>query len=200
MKWAKWGLVSVLVIAAVVVFSTKVFQKKYTYYYYPEWNAYYDLKHKNYIYSIDGGKTWDTINNASNNVANTLGEKVVLRTSSSEIWMDNAEHRQRYGGILNDLVGGFLKTGEDKRVIKKKMITKDSSKTDITIDSITSDSLNDVEKWVHETTAQENTAKEKKDNGKEKNDEEVNSSTEEKNNTTEGRINTSETSSDSTAQ
>src|SRR5215218_9867234 len=98
MKWAKWGLVFLLVIGAAVVFSTKVFQKKHTYYYYPEWNAYYDVKNKNYIYSIDGGKTWDTIINSSNTVANTLGEKIVLRSSSSEIWMDNAKHREQYGG------------------------------------------------------------------------------------------------------
>ena len=33
MKWWKWGLVAMFVIAAVVVlFSTKTFQKKYTFY------------------------------------------------------------------------------------------------------------------------------------------------------------------------
>ena len=111
MKWVKWSLALVVAVAAVVVFSTNVFQKKYTYYYYPEWNAYYDVQHKNYIYSIDGGKTWDTITNSSNAVVNTLGDKIVLRTTSSEIWTENAEHRQQYGGTLNDLVGGFLKTG-----------------------------------------------------------------------------------------
>ena len=166
MKWVKWGLVLVLAVAAVVVFSTNVFQKKYTYYYYPEWNAYYDVQHKNYIYSIDGGKTWDTITNSSNAVVNTLGDKIVLRTTSSEIWTENAEHRQQYGGTLNDLVGGFLKTGEDKRVKKKKNNTEENNKMEkVAIDSTNRDSTDEIEQWVHETTIQENTAIDKKGDG-----------------------------------
>jgi hypothetical protein len=162
MKWLKWSLVSILVVAAVVVFSTKVFPKKYTYYYYPEWNAYYDVAHKNYIYSIDGGKTWDTITNSSNEVANTLGKKVTLHSSSAEIWLNNAEHRQHYGGTLNDLVGGFLKTGEDKRTITKKNLVKDSSKINLDKTDSTIHDSNAIEEWVHETTNEENAAKENK--------------------------------------
>jgi hypothetical protein len=164
MKWVKWGLLSALVIAAVVVFSERIFLKKYTYYYYPEWNAYYDVNHKNYIYSVDGGKTWDTITNSSNTVANTLGEKVVIHTRSPEIWLENTEHRRQYGGMLNDIVGEFLKTGEDKKTIKKKNTEKDSSKTVTAItDSTVSDSIGEIENWIHETTIQANTTKEKKE-------------------------------------
>jgi hypothetical protein len=166
MKWVKLGFVSVLVIAAIIVFSAKVFQKKQTYYYYPEWNAYYDVQHKNYIYSIDGGKTWDTITNSSNTVASTLGEKIQLRSSSAEIWRDNAEHRTKYGGELNDLVGIFLQSGEDKRVKKKKNSTAENNKTEkFKPDSINTDSVNEIEQWVHETTIQENTAIDKKGDG-----------------------------------
>jgi hypothetical protein len=142
MKWLKWGLVGVLVVAAVVVFSAKLFHKQYTFYYYPEWNAYYDVRNKYYIYSIDGGKTWDTITNSSNTVTNTLGEKIVLHSNSPEIWMENEQHRNQYGGTSNDLVGGFLKTGEDKRPIKKKSTDKDS------IDSVSNTQLR-----AHETCA-----------------------------------------------
>ena len=168
MKWVKWGLVSVLVIAAVIVFSAKAFQKKQTYYYYPEWNAYYDLQHKNYIYSIDGGKTWDTITNSSAVVTNTLGKKIVIRSNSAEIWMDNPEHRKIYGGELNDLVGNFLQSGEDKRARKKKNMTEENSKIErAEADSINNDSLNEFEHWVHESTIHENAAKDKKDNEEE---------------------------------
>lgn len=160
MKWVKWSLAIVLVVTAAVVFSAKLFQKKYTFYYYPEWNAYYDVHYKNYIYSIDGGKTWDTITNSSENVANTLGERIVLHSTSPEIWTENAVHRDKYGGTLNDLVGMFLQTGEDERKIKKKNTGKDSSySVSNNIDSVKSDSIEEVEKWVKETHTQEKSAK-----------------------------------------
>jgi hypothetical protein len=159
MKWVKW----VLVIAAVIVFSAKVLQKRQAYYYYPEWNAYYDIKRKNYIYSIDGGKTWDTITNSSNAVASTLGEKIVLHSNSAEIWRDNAEHRRLYGGELNDLVGIFLQSGEDKRVGKKKNTAAESKAEIINRDSIHNDSTNEIEQWIQESTIQQNAAKDKKD-------------------------------------
>ena len=162
MKWIKWGLVVVLIIAAVVVFSTKIFQKKYTFYYYPEWNAYYDVQHKNYIYSIDGGKTWDTISNSSNTVSNTLGRHIILRTSSPEIWLENAVHRNEYGGTLNDLVGNFLKTGEDERPTKKKAYKDSSAYAKARADSLIKDSTDEIEKWIKETTSQEHAAKQEK--------------------------------------
>lgn len=161
MKWLKWGLVLGLVVAAAVVFSAKFSQKKYTFYYYPEWNAYYDVSNKNYIYSIDGGKTWDTITNSSNAVTNTLGEKIVLHSNSPEIWMENTQHRNEYGGTLNDLVGNFLETGEDKRKIKKKNSDKGSiDYAKNTSDSLLKDSSEQIENWVKETTAQDKNLKE----------------------------------------
>jgi len=161
MKWLKWGLVATLVIATVVVFSAKLFHKEYTFYYYPDWNAYYDVRNKNYIYSIDGGRTWDTITNSSNAVTNTLGEKIVLHSNSPEIWMENAQHRNQYGGTLNDLGGNFLETGEDKRKTKKKNSDKDSiDYTKNTRDSLVKDSTEQIENWVKETTVQEKNSKE----------------------------------------
>lgn len=163
MRWVKWVFALLFVITAVVVFSTNIFQKKYTYYYYPEWNAYYDVRQKNYIYSIDGGKTWDTITNSSNTVTNTLGEKIVLHSRSTEIWMENDQHRSHYGGRSNDLVGNFLETGEEKRKYSKKHFVKDSSNlTPYTTDSVIKDSSKDIDDWVNETPIQENIPKEKK--------------------------------------
>lgn len=156
MKWIKWTLVLLLVVAAVVVFSTDIFQKKYTFYYYPEWNAYYDVRHKNYIYSIDGGKNWDTITNSSNGVADILGEKIVLHSRSADVWLDNARHRADYGGTLNDLVGGFLLAGDEKGKPRKKNSFKDSSQRDsnATYDFIT-DSSNTIDYEVNEPAVQE---------------------------------------------
>jgi hypothetical protein len=179
MRWLKWGLITVLLIGAIVVFSTKIFQKKYTFYYYPEWNAYYDVKNKNYFYSIDGGKTWDTISNSSNTVANTLGNKIVLQSSTPQIWMENALHRSQYGGMLNDLVGNFLETGEDKRPIKKKTIKDSLQYAKNKADSLARDSIAAIENWVKEKTVQENTAKEPQVKEEEKTDPVKEESTEE---------------------
>jgi hypothetical protein len=167
MKWLKWVLVIMLVIGAIVVFSNKLFNRQNTFYYYPEWNAYYDTRHKNYIYSIDGGKTWDTITNSSNNIAQTLGQKIVLHSNSDKIWLDNAEHRSLYSGELNDLVGNFLKLGEDKRPAKKKIILKDSTESDSDqADSLWEDSSREIKNWITETSVEQNLAK-KKDSAEE---------------------------------
>jgi hypothetical protein len=163
MKWLKWVLVTMLVIGAIVVFSNKLFNRQNTFYYYPEWNAYYDTRHKNYIYSIDGGKTWDTITNSSNNIAQTLGQKIVLHSNSDQIWLDNAAHRSLYSGELNDLVGSFLKLGEDKRPRKKKIVVKDSTESDIINqeDSLNADSSREIKNWITETSVEQNLAKKK---------------------------------------
>jgi hypothetical protein len=162
MKWLKWVLVIMLVIGAIVVFSTKLSNRKNTFYYYPEWNAYYDTRHKNYIYSIDGGKIWDTITNSSSDIAQTLGQKIILHSHSDQIWLKNAEHRSLYGGELNDLVGSFLKLSEDKRPARKKIIHKDStgSATDQP-DSLMEDSSREIRNWVTEIPVEQNLAKKK---------------------------------------
>jgi hypothetical protein len=162
MKWLKWVLVIMLVIGAIVVFSTKLSNRKNTFYYYPEWNAYYDTRHKNYIYSIDGGKIWDTITNSSSDIAQTLGQKIVLHSNSDQIWLNNAEHRSRYGGELNDLVGSFLNLAEEKRPAKKKNIYRDSteSSTDHT-DSLREDSNREIKNWITEMPVEQNLAKKK---------------------------------------
>jgi hypothetical protein len=162
MKWLKWVLVIVLVIGAIVVFSTKLSNRKNTFYYYPEWNAYYDTRHKNYIYSIDGGKIWDTITNSSNNIEQTLGQKIVLHSHSDQIWLDNAKHRSLYGGELNDLVRSFLNLPEEKKPAKKKNIYRDSteSATDHT-DSLRQDSNREIKNWITEMSVEQNLAKKK---------------------------------------
>jgi hypothetical protein len=162
MKWLKWVLVIMLVIGAIVVFSTKLSNRKNTFYYYPEWNAYYDTRHKNYIYSIDGGKIWDTITNSSSDIAQTLGQKIILHSHSDQIWLNNAEHRSLYGGELNDLVGSFLNLAKEKRPAKKKNIYRDSteSATDHT-DSLREDSNREIRNWITEMPVEQNLAKKK---------------------------------------
>ncbi len=64
----------------------------YEFYYYPEKNVYYDVEKKNFFYSLDGGKTWDSTINPSGNDPGTLGKKVIIR-SLGEVYNDNETHR-----------------------------------------------------------------------------------------------------------
>jgi hypothetical protein len=162
MKWLKWAFIVMLVIAAVVVFSTKLLNRQNTFYYYPDWNAYYDTRHKNYIYSIDGSKSWNTITNSSDKIAQILGQKIVLHSSSDKIWLDNAEHRSLYAGKLNDLVSGFLKLDEEKRTEKKKYIIKDSTEfATSAADSLREDSSQKINNWIMGVFIDQNSAKKK---------------------------------------
>jgi hypothetical protein len=157
MKWAKWGLVVLVLVTAVVVFSNGFFQKKYNYYYYPRWNAYYDVRHKNYIYSIDGGKTWEVTASSSNGGMNTLGEKIGLRSDDDKIWLDNEEHRKEYDGKLSDLVSDFLEIVEEKKEVRKKNVEKDSTRHINKRDSLIKDSIQEMENWIQGTTKQDDT-------------------------------------------
>ncbi|MFT4153736.1 hypothetical protein [Parafilimonas sp.] len=81
-----------------------VLQKDYEFHYYPEKNIYYDVGNKEYIYSLDGGQTWDSLFVASGKEPATLGNKQVLHSESHAIWLNNAQHVQQYNGhIINVL-------------------------------------------------------------------------------------------------
>lgn len=42
-------------------------KEDYEFYYYPQKNVYYDVEKNNFYYSLNGGKTWDSITNTSGN-------------------------------------------------------------------------------------------------------------------------------------
>ena len=75
----------------------------YEFYYYPEKNVYYDVEKKNFFYSLDGGKTWDSTINPSGNDPGTLGKEVIIR-SLGEVYNDNETHRNLYNGKLYNII------------------------------------------------------------------------------------------------
>jgi len=74
-----------------------------TFYYFPQKNVYYNVQTNNFLYSLDGAKSWDSIANPTGRLPQTLGEKVVIYAPESTIYIDNNEHRQLYGGHLYNI-------------------------------------------------------------------------------------------------
>lgn len=80
-------------------------KESYKFYYYPRKNVYYNLEKKIFLYSINGGKTWDSVINTSDDDPKTLGEKVAIRSPVKEVYKKNETHRNLYKGKLFNIIG-----------------------------------------------------------------------------------------------
>ena len=76
---------------------------KYEFYYYPGKNVYYDVSNARYIYSLNGGRMWDTLYKKADIEPQTLGKKQIIYSSIATPWDSNEVHRNRYGGTLVDI-------------------------------------------------------------------------------------------------
>lgn len=108
-------------------------QKKFEFFYYPERNIYYDVTNSMYLYSLDGGKTWDSVNIKNNaDVTPTIGTKRIVYSTTSEIWLDNASHIKQFNGHIINITGNdsLLQNNlaAERRVKKVKATVSDSSK------------------------------------------------------------------------
>ena len=102
--------------------------KQNEFYYYPDMNLYFDVAKNNFIYSLDGGVMWDTIDAKSGNIPTTLGNKIVLNSASDSIWKDNVTHREKYGGyIYNVLDDDSTDTSAATTVTEKEIVKKPTS-------------------------------------------------------------------------
>lgn len=100
-----------------------------SFYYYPKVNVYYDATRANYIYSLDSGKTWDSMVDKLNKVPTTLGKEVIIDSPLSEVWKANEMHRRLYGGTLLNIISadtGILV----KKTLPKKVTGINKTKTD----------------------------------------------------------------------
>ena len=103
--------------------------KQHEFYYYPDLNLYFDVAKNNFIYSLDGGAIWDTIDAKSGNIPTSLGDKVLLNFTSDSIWKDNTMHREKYGGSIYNVIDddstdtSGATTVTEKEVVKKQHAT-----------------------------------------------------------------------------
>ena len=105
------------------------------YHYFPKTNMYYSVVSHLYFFSLDGGKTWDTLRNTDAADSAMLGEKVVLYAPNDSIWMDNEAHRTAYKGVLYNLydvdtLQPTVGTVTEKPVVKKKVVKKQEEGVD----------------------------------------------------------------------
>ena len=103
--------------------------KQHEFYYYPDLNLYFDVAKNNFIYSLDGGAMWDTIDAKSGNIPTSLGDKIVLLSTSDSIWKDNTLHREKYDGYIYNVIDddstdtSGATTVTEKEVVKKQPTT-----------------------------------------------------------------------------
>lgn len=79
-------------------------KENFEFYYFPKKNVYYNVEKKNFLYSLDGGKTWDSVLSVTDKEPQTLGEKIIVYSANSDVYKDNAAHRKLYNGVLFNIV------------------------------------------------------------------------------------------------
>lgn len=73
-------------------------------YYYPENNIYYDASRSNYYYSLNGGRSWDSMVFKGTGYGAVLGHKVSLERTGNKVWENNEKNRKDYNGVLLNIV------------------------------------------------------------------------------------------------
>ena len=104
----------------------------FEFYYYPARNVYYDVSNSRYIYSLNGGSTWDTLYKKAEAGSTTLGKKEIIYSRVANPWDSNDVHIKRYGGYLIDVPSIDSNTAEAIVVSERKPAIKAKSVTPAT--------------------------------------------------------------------
>ena len=78
--------------------------QKQRFYYYPQANVYYDVKNKQYIYSNNG--TWTTVSTLPADINVNRSPRVVVHSTTPEVWNQNSLHVERYRNIADNYPKG----------------------------------------------------------------------------------------------
>ncbi|HYH16545.1 MAG TPA: hypothetical protein VD794_15050 [Flavisolibacter sp.] len=76
----------------------------YKYYYYPTLNMYYDATQNNFVYTVDGGVSWQTKKPSNADLPEKLSRKVTFYSPDPDAWVYNSQHRQQYNGVITNFV------------------------------------------------------------------------------------------------
>jgi hypothetical protein len=124
----------ILVTVSVVLHSCdNITQKKFEFFYYPQRNVYFDVANSQYFFSLDGGKTWDSVYSHTNYEPSILGDKQILYSNTHAIWDDNEQDLKQYNGHSINIVGEdtVVVTHDevaDRKIKKIKPVLTDSNK------------------------------------------------------------------------
>jgi hypothetical protein len=73
------------------------------YYYYPSKNVYYDVDRSNFLFSLDSGKTWDSL--YSEKAAPAIdGRREIVYSTEAPVWKNNEAHRNSFNGTLLNII------------------------------------------------------------------------------------------------
>jgi hypothetical protein len=133
MKLFGW-LFFILIAATVPVSSCNTInEKKFQFFYYPQFNVYFDVANSKYFFSLDSGKTWDSVYARTNAEPATLGTKQILYSDTHAIWNSNQQHLKQYNGhainiVYSDTVAVKEDRVADRKIKKIKSVTADNTK------------------------------------------------------------------------
>lgn len=76
----------------------------YKFYYYPKLNVYFDATQNNFVYTMDGGMTWQTKKPTRPDLPEKLSQKITIYSPDPDVWIHNTEHQQQYKGVSTNYV------------------------------------------------------------------------------------------------
>jgi hypothetical protein len=101
MNWKLYFLKNVLIpLLFIIGCKNDQHRGELQFFYYPNKNVYYNPVERYFLYSLDGSKSWSKLDNFNGSEPNTLGKKIVIYTSHSEVYKENNSHRKLYNGTL----------------------------------------------------------------------------------------------------
>ena len=123
-----------LLLCSVIIFScNKGAHQKFEFIYYPARNIYYDVTNAEFVYSVNGGKTWETFKKDLDKDPATLGSREVIYSNSMQPWDSNETHIKLYNGHLfsvadEDTTALSSKISDKKTIKKAKPVTESTKK------------------------------------------------------------------------
>jgi len=119
-----------LTIYSLLIFScNNATQKKFEFYYYPSRNVYYDVANSMYLYSLNGGATWDSLQFKAGNDPVTLGAKEIIYSESPQVWLNNEQHRSQYNAKTINIVANDSSDMSKNLAAERKIKKATSPKT-----------------------------------------------------------------------
>lgn len=107
--------------------------KKLKFYYYPSRSIYYDVANTQFVFSVNGGKSWEVFKKELGNEPATLGSKIVFYSDSTQPWLNNAENVKTYNGKVYNIADADTSMQSDeasnKKIAKVKPVTPSQDDT-----------------------------------------------------------------------
>ncbi|TDH26571.1 hypothetical protein EXU57_10805 [Segetibacter sp. 3557_3] len=119
-------LLPVLLLAAGC--STQPGEEQTEVHFYPDKNVYFNPENRFYYYSVNAGRTWDSLRVPGNQDPLLLGSRTVITNPPTRFYAQNKLHRQSYNAIVYNLVSNTDSAGMSTITERKLPKKSDSEK------------------------------------------------------------------------